>query len=359
MTNSPLSKFSLVLVSCSLGLGCGDPGVGDDDEVGSESSSDASTDSSDASSSESASETEGETATDTDSGSETGDPDACWTDLAFGETEVFYQGFSSGSEGIAFGADGLLYVTTNEDGDGTLWQFDAQGQRSEFAKVPYALGLAARPEGGFVVASIGLNDPDVDDGAVYVVDAEGPATLLATGIASPNFIALAPEGSAFVSDDFDNTRVFRVTPEGALSVVIENVESPNGMAYSPAGDLFYVASTFTPLGQLTRYEVDGEGLPIEATGVEILQLGQASTPDGIAVDANGMVYVAANIPGQLWRVDGSADTLQDGELVAEGLGSPASLAFGKGPGFDPCSIYLTQLFGGQVIRVAIGVPGAL
>jgi sugar lactone lactonase YvrE len=334
----------IVVTSSGCGNSAGNDVPGDDEAGTSDSSDDAtSTDTS-----ESTDESE----------SETGDPEACWTDLVFGEQEVFYQGFSSGSEGIAFGADGLLYVTTDEDGDGTIWQLDAEANISEFAKVPYALGLAPQAEGGFVVASIGLSDPDVDDGAVYVVDAQGGPSVLATGIASPNFIALAPDGSALVSDDFDSTRVFRVTADGGVSVVIEQVESPNGMAYSPDGTYFYVASTFTPIGQLTRYEVDGEGLPIEATAIEILQLGQASTPDGIAVDAEGKVYVAANIPGQLWRVDGSADTLQPGELVAEGLGSPASLAFGKGPGFDPCSIYLTQLFGSQVIRVGIGVPGA-
>lgn len=300
--------------------------------------------------------TTGDTGLDTGSGSETGDPEACWTDLAFGEQEVFYSGFAGGSEGIAFGVDGLLYVTTTNDGDGTVWRLDARASASEHALVPYALGLAPRADGSFVVASIGVLDEP--DGAVHVVDPDGvPTPLITTGIDSPNFVTIAPDGSALVSDDVD-TRVFRITADGELSVVIAQVESPNGMAYSPDGAYFYVASTFTPLGQLTRYEVDGAGLPIEATAVEILQLGPITTPDGIAVDADGMVYVAANVLGQVWRVDGTADGVQPGELVAEGLGSPASLAFGRGPGFDPCSIYLTQLFGSDVVRVAIGVRGA-
>lgn len=345
-SNAPVPAVLMLVLT----TGCPSPSASDD-ELGTSDSSDDATSSDD-------SETDESSETETDESSETGDPEGCWTDLAFGEHEVFYQGFTGGSEGLAFGADGLLYVTTDDDGDGTIWQFDADANISEFAKVPYALGLAPRADGSFVVASIGVSDPDVDDGAVYVVDAQGTASMLATGIASPNFVALAPDGSALISDDFDNTRVFRVSAEGVVSVVIADVESPNGMAYSPDGAYFYVASTFTPLGQLTRYEVDADGLPIEATAIEILQLGQASTPDGIAVDAEGMVYVAANIPGEVWRVDGNADTLQAGELVAEGLGSPASLAFGSGPGFDPCSIYVTQLFGSQVLRVGIGTPGA-
>ena len=55
---------------------------------------------------------------------------------------------------------------------------------------------------------------------------------------------------------------------------------------------------------------------------------------------------------------GAATELLEGELVAGGLGSPASLAFGRGQGFDPCSIYVTQLFGDQILRVAVGAEGA-
>jgi gluconolactonase len=294
-----------------------------------------------------------ETGTDTETGSDTDEPQACWTDLAFGEHEVIYQGFAGGSEGISFGeTDGLLYVSSND----RVWQVDADGIATELAQVPDAIGLAATSGGNFVVASLGeLTEPD---GAIYTVDAMGVAELLVTGIDSPNFVTIAPDGSALISDDYQNTRVFRVTATGEISVVIQDVPSPNGMAYSPDGGVFYVASTFTPQGQLTRYEVGPDGMPIEATGVEILQLGMASTPDGIAVDANGWVYVAANLRGEIWRVDGAATELQQGELVADELGFPASLAFGRGPGFDPCSLYVTQLENDTLQRVAVGVAGA-
>lgn len=297
--------------------------------------------------------TDTDTETETETGTDTDEPQACWTDLSFGAHEVIYEGFAGGSEGITFGeSDGLLYVTSNN----RVWQLDADANATEFAQVPDAIGLAATASGDFIVASLGeITQPD---GAMYIVDAMGTAELLATGINSPNFVTIAPDGSALVSDDYQNTRVFRVTLGGEITVVIENVPSPNGMAYSPDGSLFYVASTFTPEGQLTRYEVGPDGMPIEATGVEILQLGMASTPDGIAVDANGWVYVAANLRGEIWRVDGAQAQLQDGELVASELGFPASLAFGRGSGFDPCSLYVTQLQNDTLQRVGVGVAGA-
>ena len=289
------------------------------------------------------------------SSSSTGSPGECWDDLPRGDVAVVHDGFDGGSEGIAFATDGRLIVTTTDGGMGTLWDVAADGTATVFAQVPYALGLAPRAEGGFVVASIGENT--APDGAVYEVSAGGEVTLLAEGIDSPNFVALTPSGVALVSDDFD-TRVFAVGLDGAVDTVIEDVPSPNGLAYSPSGDAFYVASTFSANGELTRYDVDDEGIPIEATGVEILNTGSGSTNDGIAVDADGFVYVLANLPGEIWRVDGAAMSLQDGEIVVEGLDSPASMAFGRGDGFDPCSAYVTELFGTRVVRVSLGVQGA-
>ncbi len=297
-----------------------------------------------------------ESSSDTGGSSSTGTPTVgCWDDLELGEVEVVYDGFASGSEGIAFSADGNLIVTTNDDGAGTLWSITSNRGADEFASVPYALGLAARSDGRLVVASIGeLMAPD---GAVYEVSPSGAASLFIEGIDSPNFVTLTPDGSALISDDFD-TRVFLVAVGRPVTTVIEDVASPNGMAYSPSGDAFYVASTFSADGELTRYDVDDNGLPIEETAIEILHTGTGAANDGIAVDADGFVYVLANLRGEIWRVDGAATSLQEGEVVVDGLDSPASIAFGRGPNFDPCSGYVTELFGTRVVRVALGVEGA-
>jgi len=338
----PLVLTAAVLAACGVAP-----------STSTEASSDASSSgTSTAAASSSSTQTEGTSASDASTAAPTtgpDDPSACWTDLAPFAQEPFYKGFANGSEGISFGLSGLLHVTSGAH----VWTIDAEGVATMFAEVPAAVGLADLADGGFIVAAFGkAQEPD---GAVYRVTPEGQASVLAVGIDDPNFVTIAPDGSALVSDDFD-TRVFRVTPEGQVSVVL-NVESPNGMAYGPDGKSFYVASTFTADGQLTRFDVDDAGLPIEATAREILHLGTGTTPDGIAVAEDGFVYVAANLGGAVWRVDGAAETLQPGELVAE-LPYPASLAFGRGPGFDPCSLYVTQLLADGVIRVAVGAHGA-
>ncbi|MBL4689367.1 MAG: SMP-30/gluconolactonase/LRE family protein [Nannocystaceae bacterium] len=357
-----LVRLTVVATAVAATVGCGDdtqPADSNDDTsnsgatVGSDTSADTTGAAETTPSADSGTE---ETAADGSTSSTTGAIEGCWDDLDVGSTQVIHNGFTMGSEGLAFGTDGSLYATTIDATVGTLWRIDASGSVESFAELPYALGLAAVQGGGFVVASLGV--PSAADGGVYLVDARGSATLLTEGmIDSPNFVTITPDGAALVSDDFD-TRVFRVALDGAVSVVLENVPSPNGMAYSPDGDVLYVASTFTADGQLTRYDVDAMGLPDESTAIEIMHLGPGSTPDGIAVDADGMVYVAANLPGEIWRVDGAARALLDGELVVEGISSPASLAFGDGAGFDPCSIYATALFGSEVVRVSVGVEGS-
>lgn len=289
------------------------------------------------------------------SSSTTGVPSQCWDDLKVGDVEVLYEGFEGGSEGIAFTSDGRLIVSTLNDGVGTLWEISPEGEATVFVEVPYALGLAPRSDGGLVVASLGeIMEPD---GGVYEVSSSGRATLLTEGIDSANFVALVPDGSVLVSDDFD-TRVFHVEQDGTLSTVIEDVPSPNGIAYSPDYTALYVASTFSVNGELTKYDVDGDGLPIESSAVEILHTGPGSVNDGIGVDVDNNVYVLANFSGELWKVDGSATELSDGEIVVEGLDSPASMAFGRGENFDPCSAYITELLGPRVVRVALGVEGA-
>ena len=79
---------------------------------------------------------------------------------------------------------------------------------------------------------------------------------------------------------------------------------------------------------------------------------ESRTPDGIAIDSEGNVYVALNTAGQIAKVDPEGNST----LLAVDLIGPASLAFGQGD-FDPCSLYVTSLFTQDLYRVGAGVPG--
>jgi sugar lactone lactonase YvrE len=199
-------------------------------------------------------------------------------------------------------------------------------------------------------------DGSGDDGALrYVSLVPGFTLPLATGMPNPNFVVATSWGDVLVSDDTGETIYAIGYDAGKTDGVrpwLEGVPSPNGMGWAPDGEALYVVTTFTPDPPLWRVPVDG-GVPGTPEVVTTLPTGAA--PDGLAVDADGGVWVAANLDGEVVRVDP-----QSGEATAvgRGLDTPASLAFGAGDGFDPCSIYFTELFGTGVGRLAVGVEGA-
>lgn len=280
-------------------------------------------------------------------------PATCRGDLAPGEKVVFHEGFPAGSEGIAAGPDALYVSSPRSD---TVWRLAPDGTRTVFAEVPDALGMAFLSDGRLAVADIGAtNNVGVADGGVVLVDPDGTVTRIATGMESPNFVTVLPDDSLLVSDDFV-THIWHVTLDGEVTAVVDDVPSPNGMAFNLARDRLLVVSTFSPGGEITSFPVDAAGLPIAAEAQLLMENGVGITQDGVALDAHDHLYVARNVAGQIvrHRADGTGEPV----VVAADLRTPASIAFGRAPDFDPCSIYVTELFGNRVWRIAVGDEGA-
>ncbi|MFZ4735965.1 MAG: SMP-30/gluconolactonase/LRE family protein [Bradymonadia bacterium] len=281
-------------------------------------------------------------------------PETCWDDLAPGTAVIFAEGFDAFAEGISFGPNGGLYVSV--PGENSVVRVMPDGTHIPFAEVPDALGMAPLLDGRLVVAQIGASIvPEDIDGGVWIVDAAGLTTSIATGIASPNFVVVLPNGDLLVSDDFD-TRIWRVTLEGEVSVAIPDFPSPNGMALDPLKQRLYVVSTFSPNGDVAAYDLGPDALPVVESRRTLHQLGPGRTLDGLAVDQYDQLYVAANLRGQILRLksDGTGMPI----VVADDLITPASLAFGRAPDFDPCSLYVTELRGTRLWRIAVGAEGA-
>ena len=270
-------------------------------------------------------------------------PSVCWTDLAAGATAVVASGFTDGTEGIAF-SDGHLFVSL----DSGVTEILPDGSTADAMPIPHALGLAPA-DGGVLVADPGefTFDDTVDGGVAYL---PGTGAPFATGIPNANALAWAPWGELLVSDDTGDT-VWAIDGSTAR-VWLSGVPSPNGLAFSPSGDALYVATTFAADPPIWRVPVSADGTP--GTPVAIATLATGSAPDGLAVGADGAVYVAANLAGAIVRVDpGTGATTE----IARGLDSPASLAFGAGDDADPCSLYATSLFGESVTRLSTGGAG--
>jgi len=176
------------------------------------------------------------------------------------------------------------------------------------------------------------------------------SAAIADGLGAPNFVVTTPWGTTMVSDDSTGTdTIGEVTLDGDVSVWAQGVPTPNGMVFSLDNRTLCIAATFEGVG-LWRVPVSEEG---EAgTPEQWVSFGAASTPDGVAIDSEGSVYVALNINDEIAQVkpDGTVT------IIAEGVDKAASLAFGQGE-YDPCSLYVTNLLGAQVWRVGVGVLG--
>jgi gluconolactonase len=196
------------------------------------------------------------------------------------------------------------------------------------------------------------------DGIVWRITPEGEKSVVATGIADPNFILVRDDGSLLVSDDGVD-HIYEVDASGAVSLWSEAIDYPNGMALSLDGATLYVAQIFTRIGPV-EYTDAIWALPVvggrPAGEPRIAVRTGGSGVDGLALDRLGRVYIADNQVGKIWRFDPASNELV---LIAEGMSNVASLAFGEGA-FDRRAIYATstRAGGGTIWKVPVGIEGA-
>lgn len=271
----------------------------------------------------------------------------CIGAITAGEVEGFGTEIPSRTEGIVFDAEGNLFVSAiSTQADDQLLSIDVDGTPRVVAEATSILGLASHANGILAAA--------IETGELLLIDpADGTIEVIADDLGAPNFVVTTPWDTILVSDDTvgENT-IDEVTWDGRVSTWVQGVPTPNGMVFSPDQRMLYVASTFEEPG-LWRVPVseDGQaGVPEKWVAFEL------TTPDGVAIDGEGNVYVALNTTGEIARVDPEGNAT----IVAEGVDWVASLAFGRGD-FDPCSIYATSLFDTQLDtqlwRIRLGTLG--
>lgn len=181
----------------------------------------------------------------------------------------------------------------------------------------------------------------------------GPAITAALN--APHGMAIAADGTVYIADT-DNYRVRRISPDGTIDTIVgtgtfgddgdggqASAATLSGLlsiALSPAGDLLYIAdidnnrvrqvdlasgviSNFAGAGWL-GYGYDGDGGPATTASL--------ATPEGLAVDAEGNVYIADINNCIIRRVDAVShiiDTVAGvpavttGDCVASGDGGDA------------------------------------
>ncbi|WP_075792422.1 SMP-30/gluconolactonase/LRE family protein [Massilia putida] len=186
--------------------------------------------------------------------------------------------------------------------------------------------------------------------------ADGKRTTLAADYKgqvfnSPNDIAIAKDGTIYFTDpDFQKaaapggqsvTGVYRVGTDGKVTLVDGSRPNPNGVSLSPAGDVLYVNAGD---GLLRAYPIVN-GVP--GPGRDIVK--GLDTPDGMAVDCHGNIYVTEH-PAKRVRVFSP-----QGKALAT-IRTDANVTNAAFGGADGKTLFLTGA--GAIWRIRLDVTGS-
>lgn len=230
-------------------------------------------------------------------------------------------------EGLAVHPDGSVWCG-GEAGQVFRVEADGSGFEQVASTGGYCLGLAfsAGAEWLYVcdLKRAALLRVEVASGRVALVaDHAGPHRMRV-----PNFPAVDAAGRIYVSDSHGQGSpgpgVVRLEPDGAGELwYAEPMQFANGLALAADGRALYVAETFAHAVRRIPIEDDGSaGRPetvVELPGV---------LPDGLAVAADGAVYVGCYEPSQVLRIDpdGTVHTVLH-DPTAHLLCHPTNVAF--------------------------------
>jgi len=197
-----------------------------------------------------------------------------------------------------------------------------------------------------------------------------------------NDMVVAPSGCAYVGNfgfdvlggaDFAPTGIVRVEPDGRADVVADGLAFPNGMAISSDGSTLFVNELFG--NRVSAFEIGGSGaLGPRRDFASFGDLGDerdlmrrvgASTimPDGLALDAEGAVWVADVLHQRALRLAEGGEILDEITTPPDGV---FAMALG---GADGRTLFLcvapdadetarSNARDGRILATEVAVPAA-
>jgi hypothetical protein len=192
-----------------------------------------------------------------------------------GPREVFVTGLTNPTS-LAFGPDGLLYVSSRFDG--VVVRVDAEGRAETIAsELGVACGLAFTGDGTLYVGD--------RTGTIFRIPPDGepePFATLPPSVAAFH-LAAAPGGGLYATGPTLSARdaLYRVSEAGEVTVITRAFGRPQGLAVDGAGRLHVVEAL---AGASGVYRVDAEGeTELVVAGADLI--GLAFDPAGNAIVA--------------------------------------------------------------------------
>jgi gluconolactonase len=255
-------------------------------------------------------------------------------------------------EGPCAGADGRLYFSDVTNGG--VFALSPDGDVETLVPRRRGVGgIALHAEGGLVIS--GRDVCHVEGGRTRVLLPRPP------GVGGFNDLCVDAQGRVLVgslrSDPFslgaerEPGECHRIGPGGQSEVLYGGIGLANGLGFSPDGATLYHADTAA--GDVLAHDVARDG------GVSRRRVfARCLAPDGLAVDAEGGVWVASYGGGRVLRFDAAGALERE---VALPLPLVASCCF-AGPGLDQLVVAaqdaaLAPLGGGCLLRLRVDVPG--
>ena len=284
-------------------------------------------------------------------------------------------------ESIAIDHQGNTYVSMYQTGevrqiatDGTQSTLAGPGVGANSTFPGRRLAGIAVEESGNVYAALG--DVPQTQG-IWRIDTNGTASQFTPLASAPNGLTFDHRGALYVSASFSGL-IYRIGRDGAArpwsadKLLLGSNPGPCGVNH-PAGNIGVNGLTFnkhgdllvanTSVGAIVRIPVAADG----SAGVADYYAGPDCDlwgADGLAMDNADNLYVAANVKGNIARVDpnGTIDVLAS-RANGDPLSFPSAIAFGTGLG-NRKQIFITNfappvLVGGipGLVTMDTGVPG--
>lgn len=230
--------------------------------------------------------------------------------------ELIKDGFT-GTEGpIALPDGSLIFTETQAD---RITRIAEDGSTSTFVEGSNgANGLALAPNGDLYAVQVlkprvAIVFPDTKR-RVLVDQFEG------AGFARPNDIVLDKTGGVYFTDSgnapgqptpagLNKPAVYYISAKGDVTRLANDIERPNGIQLSPDEKVLYVANTSGEY--VLAYDVTAPGKIgarrnfAKLDGFKQTPNGWSSGADGLAVDAQGRLYVASNLGIQVFSNTGA------------------------------------------------------